>query len=327
VLYLLTMAGTTVILVMAANTSYAGFPRLAALLAVDGFLPRQLAFQGSRLVFSRGIVVLTLLSCVFVIAFRASVTALIPLYAIGVFLSFTLSQAGMARRWWKSGHMPPGQVLQERGSKLTYEPGWPARLLFNALGVLVTGMVTVIFAITKFSEGAWIILVVLPILMLITFRIHRHYRRLAQRLSLEAYAPERPAARHRVILLISGVHQGSLRGLRYAQMLSEDVTAVHVAVDPIEAEKIERKWETWGEGVRLVVLESPYRMIHEPLLQYVQYIARERQPNEIITIVVPEFVTRNWFDNLLHSQTALFLRLSLLFLRDIVVTDVPYHVA
>lgn len=326
VLYLLTMAATTVILIMAANTSFAGFPRLAALLAIDGFLPRQLAFQGSRLVYSRGIVVLALLSAGFIAAFQASVTALIPLYAIGVFLSFTLSQAGMAQRWRKAGSLQPGEELVERSSTLTYEPRWRAKMVFNGLGMLVTAMVTIIFAVTKFTEGAWVVLVVLPLLMAFFFRIHRHYRDLAGRLSLDDIDTGYRSGRHRVLLLIGGVHQGTLPALQYARMLSDDVTAVHVAVDPAEAGRVQKKWETWGEGVRLVILDSPYRLLNEPLLQYIKRIAAQRQPRETITIVVPQFVPHNWFDNLLHSQTALTLRLALMFTPDVVVADVPYHV-
>jgi amino acid transporter len=326
ILYLLTMAGTTVILIMAANTSFAGFPRLAALLAIDGFLPRQLSMQGSRLVYSRGIVVLTLLAVGFIVAFRASVTGLIPLYAIGVFLSFTLSQAGMARRWRKASRLEPGVKIVERGSVLAYEPGWRPRLAFNALGAVATGLVTLIFAATKFKEGAWVVLVVLPVLIGLFFRIHRHYRELAHSLSLEELEPEPRTTRHRVILPIGGVHRGTLRALHYAQLLSEDVTAVHVSIDPMEAKKLERKWETWGEGVRLVILDSPYRLLHDPLLRYVEYIEAESQPNDTLTIVVPQFVPKNWFDNLLHSQTALILRLTLLRKPNIVVTDVPYQV-
>ncbi len=326
IIYLLTMAGTTIILVMAANTSFAGFPRLAALLAIDGFLPRQLSTQGSRLVYSRGITVLTLLSIGFIVAFQASVTALIPLYAIGVFLSFTLSQAGMVHRWWKSGRLAPGQEVAEQGSTLAHDRGWRAKLAFNTVGAVATGMVTLIFAATKFREGAWIVLVVLPLLMGLTFRIHRHYRGLSTALSLQKYEPEMRSTRHRVILLISGVHKGTLRALRYAQLLSSDVTVVHISVDPEETARVQHKWEEWGEGVRLVILDSPYRLMLEPIVEYIEYIASQRQPNDTITIIVPHFVPRGWFDNLLHSQTAMILRLRLLRLPNIVVTDVPYQV-
>ena len=328
VLYLLTISATTLILVMAANTSFADFPRLSALIAADGFLPRQFAYRGSRLVYSRGIQALALIASGLIVVFNASVTALIPLYAIGVFMSFTLSQAGMARRWWKIGHLAPGQELKERGSTLHYEPGWQHKMAINGFGALCTAAVVLIFAVTKFRDGAWIVIVLLPILVFIFYNIHAHYKDLARHLSLENYqSPPAMPPRHCVILAISGVHQGTLPALRYARALSEDVTAVHVSIDPDEAEKIRLKWETWGEGIRLVILDSPYRLLIEPLLSYIEGLAAGRQPGELITIVVPQFVPRRWWHNLLHTQAALMLRLALLFKPGITVTDVPYHVS
>lgn len=324
--YLATIAATMIILIMATNTSFNGFPRLSALLAEDGFLPRQLTYRGSRLVYSRGIVALALLASLLIILFRASVTALIPLYAIGVFLSFTLSQAGMAHRWWKMGHLLPGQEVRERGSRLRYETGWTYKMAINGFGAVCTAVVMLVFAVTKFREGAWIVLFLMPLLVAAFSAIQRHYRDLARRLSLEHYSAPTRIARHRVILLISGVHQGTLAALRYARALSNDITAVHVSIDPLEAEKVQRKWELWGEGIRLVILESPYRLLLEPLLEYIEEVAAQRQPNEAITIVVPQFVPRRWWHNLLHTQTAMLLRLALLFRPGIVITDVPYQV-
>jgi len=326
VLYLALITATTLILILAANTSYNGFPRLSALMAADGFLPRQLAYRGSRLVFSRGIVALALIASLLIVVFRASVTALIPLYAIGVFVSFTLSQAGMARRGWKTGHLEPGQEVKERGSTLRYDGTWAIRTVINSVGAVCTAMVAVIFAVTKFRDGAWIVLVLMPLLVWTFSAIHRHYRNLAAHLSLDNFSEPPRLARHRVILPISGVHQGTLVALRYARALSDDVTAVHVSMDPEEAGKVQRKWETWGKGVRLVILDSPYRLMIEPLLKYVEEIAAQRQPNEIITIVVPQFVPKRSWTNLLHTQTATWLRLALLFRPDIVVTDVAYQV-
>jgi amino acid transporter len=326
ILYLGTIAATTVILIMAANTSFADFPRLSALIGGDGFLPRQLAFRGSRLVYSRGIMALALIASLLIVIFRASVTALIPLYAIGVFLSFTLSQAGMARRWWKVGHLALRQEIQERGSTLRYEPNWELKMMINGFGSLCTAVVMFVFAITKFRSGAWIVVFLIPMLVVIFFRIHGHYRNLAEHLSLENYGAPPRILRHRVIMPISGVHRGTLAALRYARALSEDVTAVYVSIDPAEAERVQRKWDLWGEGVRLVILSSPYRLLLEPLLAYIEEIATQRQPNETITIVVPQFVPRRWWRNFLHSQTATLLRLALLFKRGIVITDVPYQV-
>jgi amino acid transporter len=325
-IYLVVITATTLILVLAGNTSFAGFPRLSALLAEDGFLPRQLAFRGSRLVYSRGVVGLALFACILIIIFQASVTLLIPLYAIGVFLSFTLSQTGMARRWWKSGHLQPGEEIKEPGSTLHHDTTWRTKMSVNSLGAIMTGVVALVFATTKFRDGAWIVLILIPVLVLGFGAIHRHYRGLARNLSLEDFGtPPRPS-RHRVILPISGVHRGSLAALAYARVLSDDVTAVHVSLDAAETEKVQSKWEEWGEGVRLVILDSPYRMLAEPLLEYIEGIAAARQPNEIITIVVPQFVPKKWWHNGLHMQTAWMLRLALLFKPGIVITDVPYQV-
>jgi amino acid transporter len=325
-LYLAMIAGTTVILILAANTSFADFPRLSALMGQDGFLPRQLAFRGSRLVFSRGIASLAVFAAILIIVFKASVNALIPLYAIGVFLSFTLSQGGMARRWWKIGHLSPGQEIKERGSTLRYENNWQLKMVINGFGSVLTAIVMMVFAVTKFRDGAYVVLIIIPVLIYFLSAIHRHYRSLASHLSLEDYGAPARVARHRVILPVSGVHRGSLAALRYARALSPDVTAVHVSVDPDEAEKLRQKWEKWGDGVRLVILESPYRLLMEPLLNYIEEIASERQPNETITIIVPQFVPKRWYHNLLHTQTALILRLALLFKPGIVITDVPYQV-
>jgi len=314
--YLAVMTSTTLILVMAANTAFSGFPRLSAIQAADGFLPRQLTYRGSRLVFSRGIVVLAIASALLIVAFQASVTRLIPLYAIGVFLSFTLSQAGMTLRW------------RRMGRSLEQPPkGWRWKMALNGLGAVLTALVTMVFAVTKFQEGAWVVLLVVPAFVFVFLAIRAHYRVTAEQLSLQHYGAPPQSGRHRVILPISNVHRGTLEALRYARALSHDVTAVHVSLDPAEAERLRAKWDLWGDGVRLVVLDSPYRLLLEPLLDYITSIADERQPNETLTIVVPQFVPRRSWQNILHAQTALFLRMALLFRRGIVVTNVPYQLA
>ncbi len=325
-IYLAVIAATTVILIMAANTSFADFPRLSALVAQDGFLPRQFAFRGSRLVYSSGIVALALFASLLIIIFQASVTALIPLYAIGVFLSFTLSQGGMARRWYKSGHMEAGAERKERGSILHYDSKWSLKMIINAVGAFLTAVVMVVFAITKFRDGAWVVLILIPVMVLILLAIHRHYRALADSLSLDRFGGPPPTRRHRVILPLSGVHRGTLAALRYAHTLSDDITAVHISVDPDATEKLRQKWEVWGDGVRLVILDSPYRTLVEPLLEYIQEINALRQPNETITIVVPQFVPGKRWHNLLHTQAAAVLRDALIRERGIVVTEVPYLV-
>jgi len=324
--YLATIAATTLILIMAANTAYNGFPRLAALQAGDGFLPRQLTYRGSRLVYSRGIVVLTVIACALIAAFDASVSALIPLYAIGVFLSFTLSQAGMARRWWKTGRLRPGEERKEKASVIRHHRGWRVRMAVNALGAVLTACVTLVFAVTKFHDGAWVVIIVIPALVVLFFAIHRHYRDLAARLSLDDFGAPPRLARHRVILTISGVHRGTVNALRYARILSDDITAVYVSTDDAQAEAVQRKWGQWGSGVRLVIVKSPYRLLLEPLLDYIKQVADRRQPNEVITIVVPQFVARKRWHEVLHAQTAVLLRLALLFRPGIVITNVPYRV-
>ncbi len=326
-LYLATILATTVILILAANTAFAGFPRLGALMAKDGYLPRQLTYRGSRLVYSYGIVSLALIASALVIIFQASVTRLIPLYAIGVFMSFTLAQFGMARRWLKSGRLKPGEEILEFGSTLRYEKNWMMKMFANGFGALCTAVVMVIFAITKFRDGAWMVLILIPTLVILFQRINRHYRGLANRLSLDEFGGPPPQPdRHRVILPVSGVHQGSLAALRYARLLSDDVTAVHVSIDPAETEKVKKKWETWGEGTRLVIVDSPYRLFVEPLLDYIEEIISQRQPNETVTIVVPEFVPSERWHDFLHMQTAKLLRSELLSKPGVVVTNVPYQV-
>ncbi|HRJ58667.1 MAG TPA: APC family permease [Anaerolineales bacterium] len=325
-LYYLLISGTTVILIMAANTAFADFPRLGALHAGDGFLPRQLTYRGSRLVYSRGIMTLAVIASILIVIFQASVTRLIPLYAIGVFLSFTLSQAGMAHRWWKIGHLKPDEEVIEPGSVLRFEKGWKYRMLVNGFGAVCTAIVMVVFAVTKFREGAWAVLILTPSLVTIFFAIHHHYKNVANNLSLDNFGAIPPhQTRHRIIVPISGVHQGSLAALRYARRMSDDVTAVHVAIEPAEAEKVRKKWELWGEGTRMVMLNSPYRLFLEPLLEYITEISVRRQPGETLTIVVPEFISNNIFGSTLHTNTADLLRSQLKRQEGIVIISVPYH--
>lgn len=326
ILYLGTISATTIILIMAANTAFADFPRLSALIAADGFLPKQLSAKGSRLVFSRGIMTLAGLSSLLVIIFEASVSSLIPLYTIGVFLSFTLSQSGMARRWWKAGHLKPGEEIKEQGSKVTYENRWIHKMAINGFGSLVTVIVMFIFAITKFKDGAWIVVVIIPLLVLGFYTIHRHYKGLATQLSLDTRAYQKRVVRNRVLMPIGGVHNGTLMALKYARTLSTDITALHISIDRNETDKIEEKWIKWGDGVRLVVLHSPYREFLEPLLEYIDQMSEELAPNEVITIVVPQFVPRRLWTRFLHMRTAELIRRSLLNRDNIVILEVPYQV-
>lgn len=324
--YLLTIAGTTFILILAANTSFAGFPRLSAKLASDGFMPRQLNYRGSRLVYSYGIVALGLASSVLVILFQASVTRLIPLYAIGVFLCFTLAQIGMARRWRRLGQL---KNESDSGSMqpLNYDNKWLLKMIANSVGAVCTAVVMLVFIVTKFVDGAWIILVITPIFISILLWINRHYSNMANNLSIENYGEPPPYnVRHRVIIPISNVNQGTLTALRYARILSEDITAVHISLEPDDTETVRKKWERWGRGNRLVIVDSPYRLFLEPLLDYIEEILSSRQANETITIVVPHFVPENKLHNMLHMQTAEMLRRELLSTPGVVITEVPYQI-
>jgi amino acid transporter len=305
--YYLVQATTALILVLAANTSFAGFPLLSSLLARDRYAPRQFATQGDRLVFSNGILILAGLAALLIVVFRGDTHALIPLYAVGVFVSFTLSQAGMVRHW-----------LVERG------PGWQRRLAINGIGATVTGVVTLVIAFSKFAHGAWIVVLVIPLLVMGYMMIHRHYLQVAGQLSLEEYGGSPAIVRHTVLVPIGDLHRGVVRALQYAKTLSPDARAVFVETDPARTRKLEERWGKWGEGVPLVVLDSPYRSILGPFLEYLNRL-QEQGENHFVTIVIPEFIPAKWWQYLLHNQTALLIKGALLFRKNVVVADVPYH--
>ena len=304
--YYLVQGSTTLILVLAANTSFADFPRLNSLLARDRYAPRQFRTLGDRLVFSNGILILAGLAAALIVVFGGDTHALIPLYAVGVFISFTLSQAGMVRHWLTDGG-----------------PGWRWRLGVNGVGALVTGAVTVVIAVTKFTHGAWIVVFLIPLLVLGFRAIHRHYDTVAHELSLE-HLVEAPPVSNTVLVLVGDLHMGVVKALRYAQSLSPSPKAVYVELDPSVTARLEERWSKGGCGVPLVVLASPYRSMLRPLLDYVGRI-RERDANSVVTIVIPEFVPRRWWQHLLHNQTALLVKGALLFRRGVVVVDVPFH--
>ena len=318
VLYLALQAATMLILVLAANTSFAGFPRLAAILARDRYLPRQLTNLGDRLVFANGIVVLAILASVLVVLFGGRTHGLIPLYAVGVFLSFTLSQAGMVRHWRK-----------ERG------PGWTWKAAVNGLGAVATGVVLVVIAATKFIHGAWIVVALIPAIVWAFTQVKGHYQDVAEQLSLEGLAPEpwedqatRP--RYKVVVPVSGVHRGTLAALRFARSLSTDVTAVVADVEPTSTERIAERWPTWGHDIPLEILPSPYRSTLAPLLQFLDETDRHDGARGQAIVVLPEFVPARWWHHLLHNQTARFIKRALLYRggitgKDRVIIDVPYH--
>jgi len=325
VLYLAVIAATTLILFMAANTAFAGFPRLSALQASDKFLPRQLTYRGSRLVYSWGIVTLALIAALIIVLFQANVSALIPLYAIGVFLSFTLSQAGMAHRWLKIGRLDPQDIIQEKGSTIQFDPGWRWKMLVNSFGAICTAVVVIIFAMTKFWDGAWVVLILIPMLVFVFYAIHRHYLKLADDLSLSDYAYPPRLKRQHVIVPISGVHKGTLKAIRYARSLTKEITAIYVSVDDAQTARIQERWGKWIEDVPLVVIDSPYRELMHPLVTYIEARAAKISSDEIITVVVPEFIPNRWWHNFLHMQNATWLRLAMRHVPGVVVVDVSYQ--
>jgi amino acid transporter len=307
VMYFAVQAATTLILLLAANTSYADFPRLSSILARDRFVPRQFANQGDRLVFSNGIILLSGFAILLIVVFGGDTHALLPLYAVGVFMSFTISQSGMVRRW-----------LRLR------ETGWRWRMVINGVGAIATGVVMLTLAATKFVEGAWIVVVVIPILVGIFFAMHRHYEEVSQELSLQGLTGP-PEFQHTVLVLVGDVHRGVVRAVQYAKTLAPTaaVRGVFVETDPARTARVEERWVKWGLGVPLVVLTSPYRSLLTPLLEYLDHI-QSRGDDQMITIVLPEFLPRHWWQHMLHNQTAFVIKAALLFRKNTVVTDVPY---
>jgi amino acid transporter len=307
-LYYMVQAATTLILVLAANTAYADFPRLASIVSRDGFLPRQFMNQGDRLAFSNGIIALSAFAGVLIVAFRGITESLLPLYMIGVFISFTLSQTGMVLHWRK-----------------TREPGWKMSALVNGFGALTTGIVLIIVAVTKTLEGAWVVLLLIPVIVTIFKATRRHYDHVASQLTLRGYEPM-PRKHNTVLIPIGGIQRAVVEALRYAETLSDDVRAVYVDVDSIGTEVVRKGWETWGGRVQLIVLDSPFRSVMEPLLEYIEQVEAERE-DDYVTVILPEFVPARWWQHLLHNQRALLIKGALLFRPNTVVTSVPFHLA
>jgi amino acid transporter len=308
VVYYTIQFATALILILAANTSYADFPRLSSIMANDRYLPRQLSNRGDKLVFSNGILILGFLSALLLVLFRGNTHSLIPLYAVGVFTAFTLSQAGMVMHWMKG-----------KGK------GWVKSAIINGVGAVVTGIVLLIIAVEKFSHGAWMVLIAIPVLVFLTRKVHQHYLSVSEQLSMDrCITGEKQYKHHSVIIPVSGIQQAVVSAVKYAKAISDDVVAVYVYIDPVETEKVRSKWDKHCMGVPLVVLHSPYRSIVEPLMDYIDGI-RERYDDGIITVILPEFVPQKWWHHLLHNQTAVFLKGVLLFKKGVVSTSVPFH--
>jgi amino acid transporter len=300
---------TALILILAANTSFADFPRLSSILARDRFLPRLFQFRGDRLAFTTGIVALAILSIALLVIFNSSVDALIPLYAIGVFTSFTLSQAGMVIHWRR---------LRDRG--------WQRSAVINGIGAVATAIVTLVIAVTKFAEGAWLVILLIPLLIGMFWGIHHHYLRLER--ARKAETPLLPEQVNiRAVVPVADLGVPARQALAFARAMAPDdghVVAVHVTDDVANADELSRQWAEWEPGIELVLVESPFRSLAGPLLAYIDAL-KDTHPNDTITVVLPEFVPSHWWEQLLHNQTALRLKAALLFHPGVVVTNVPYH--
>jgi len=307
VLYYALQIGTLLLLILAANSAFAGFPHLASILARDGYMPRQMATFGDRLVFSNGIIILGVFACFLLILFHGDTHALIPLYAVGVFISFTLSQTGMVRRW-----------LTKKG------PHWRKNLVVNGAGAITTGIATIILASTKFTQGAWIVFLFIPILIGMFRSIRSHYKAVKEQIALTRdHRPPVPR-RNIVVIPINGVNQAVIRAVDYARSRPGEIRAVMVDIDTESTARIQIQWAQWGCGVNLFVLPSPYRSVLGSLLDYIEKIL-EKEPDIWVTVVIPEILPAHWWQGILHNQRALLLKTALLFKERVVLTDVPFH--
>ncbi len=308
-IYVILQLATVAILTLAANTAYADFPRLSSIIARDGYLPRYMGNRGDRLVFSNGIIILAVAASILIIAFGGITNALIPLYAVGVFTSFTLSQTGM--------------VIHHRRTR---DPGWKLGMAISGLGAIATFIVLLIVAVTKFTSGAWVPIVVVPSIIALFSAIKRHYNRVASSLEITPEEVRPQPFNHTVVVLVSRVHRGVIQALGYARSLRpQHLVALYISHDDDDREAIERQWREFGINVSLEIKHSKYRELVHPIMEYLDELD-ERWNNDTITVVVPEFVVGRWYEHLLHNQSALLLKGRLLFREGTVVTSVPYHV-
>ncbi len=312
--YFIIQVSTMLILTVAANTSFAGFPRLAALLAKDGFLPRQFTALGDRLVFVNGILILSGATAALIILFRGDSHSLVPLFAVGAFLAFTLSQSGMVIHWWR-----------EKGHN------WQLKSLANAVGAFATGVTLLVVGITKFLEGAWITILIIPLLVIMFLRVRGHYSHVRAQLTMHGLPPTlRPFDKPRVVVPVSGVHRGIVDAMRYALTISIDVTAVFVELNPGDSEDVKENWNHFWPDIPLVIVPSPYRSLILPLLDFLDKVDAEHNDGQQATVVLPEFVPAHWWQTILHNQTAWLLKAALLYHRhnlrfQRVIIDVPYY--
>ncbi len=301
---------TFLILILAANTAYFGFPVLISVVAKEGYAPRQLSYRGDRLSFDNGIVLLTAVSIILIICFNASVTSLIGLYAIGVFISFTLSQAGMLMKW-----------IREKGRH------WGLKAAINGVGAATTFVVVIIIAIVKFNEGAWIVVVAAPILILLMLKVKKHYSAVQKQLKLrqdeyDGYITAK-TYNNRVIVPISGVNRISMRALRYAHTISDNVTAFAVVISEEEEADINKNYKRLNTNIPLKVMYSKYRRVLDPLLEFIESEEFSRETGDMITVILPQFAVRKTWQKILHNNTRYFLEKQLLKHRHIVVSVMP----
>ncbi len=321
---------TAMILILAANTAYQDFPRLSSFLAKDNYMPRWMQTRGDRLVFSSGIIVLALIASLLVVFFQADEIAMLPLYALGVMLSFSISQSGMLRLMGRIAHLKPGETLQTQVTEIHYESNAKWKRALNAVGAVVTFVVFIILASTKFLEGAWIVMVIIPVLILMFYSIHAHYERVSKALSTRDLKAEQISEVADVVVVpIADVHRGSLRALMYARRLSKDVRALCVVTSPEMKERLLRRWARFPnvtEGITLVTVDYDYRDVITPIVTYIEQVNNEEFPDQLTTVVVPEFVPTYRIGSFLHNQTANRLRSELRNYKDIVIIDVPFHI-
>lgn len=321
---------TMLILVLAANTGYQDFPRLNYFLARDKFMPRWMTNQGDRLVFNGGIITLAVISSIVVIIFQADEFAMLPLYAIGVMLSFTISQSGMVKLMTKVSKLKPGESIDTMETHLHHEKGWQWKRIVNAVGALTTSIVFVVLVVTKFVEGAWIIVIVIPLIIMMFYSINRHYDNVADNLSTRKIIEnEISSVADVVVLPIGDVHRGTIRALQYAQRLSTDVRAVYVSTDSSLKERFLKRWQKFPsltQEVNLVGIDYDYRDFLTPLIEYIEQVNNVEFPDQTITVIIPEIVTDSLAASVLHNKTALLLRNRLRQYLDIIIIEIPFHI-
>jgi hypothetical protein len=305
-LYYTLQYATFAILVLAANTAFADFPRLASILSHDGYMPRQFSARGDRLAFSNGIVALAIVAMLLVWLFAGDTSSLIPLYAIGVFICFTLSQSGMVVHWFRDR-----------------TPRWKWKAMLNGIGAMATAVVSIVQVVTKFTSGAWIVVLIIPAIILMLRKIHSHYEAFAREVRYTGHAPLF-FLHHTVVVPVNGITKPVAGALVYATTISEDVRAAYVDVDPDTTRELRAQWDEWDIGVDLEILPSPYRSVIRPLVDYVREL-NETQQSDLVTVIVPEIVPHRWWEHLLHNKTALYIKTAFLFKPNVVVTAVPYR--